>query len=520
MPLEQKISCQSRKETFNPEVRQQWQQNRHDTSAEEFAQNWNFLSTLQGPDMTRSGPPDPRRLTGVHQNLTDNEDPTEVETDSENDEFEKTPLSNPKRKRISLCRHKLQGRAYPRVGKRKTTPEQPLRPPEQEKADSDHEWLQLIQMEKMIEKHKQDLLKNGAQDHWDMDNDCDALWEAEGGPVKEEDDSLDDGDLAYIHAMLTSFSKPKFNHERSNYPELQPFTPEGALTRAPAPIRPPPKFNQEFNQNSTSYEHEERDFSCFSNFEEEGTTGLADYFSDEEEDSLDDKDRKSESDLWSQANSDELGEISDEDDTWSEHSATNFGLKAIPDTDYEEVSEGNNLKQISSITNKSELAFSGWQPYIPPLPVFRSSSAQSWRSAFSQPASSSQEPTLIQISTITGTLATTKQTQAPISPRQKMTPSQQQDWNSFRPATRPYTHTWKKLWPESSETCNRTKNSHNEFPGHPGQSKPYRLWKQLSPCSPRTSQNQISEYTTGNKRWKRAPSVHPVPITDLLKYEV
>ncbi len=31
---------------------------------------------------------------------------------------------------------------------------------------------------------------------------------------------------------------------------------------------------------------------------------------------------------------------------------------------------------------------------------------------------------------------------------------------------------------------------------------------------------QTSEYATGNRRWKRAPSVHPVPITDLLKYEV
>ncbi len=30
---------------------------------------------------------------------------------------------------------------------------------------------------------------------------------------------------------------------------------------------------------------------------------------------------------------------------------------------------------------------------------------------------------------------------------------------------------------------------------------------------------QTSEYATGNKRWKRAPSVHPVKITDLLNYE-
>ncbi len=31
---------------------------------------------------------------------------------------------------------------------------------------------------------------------------------------------------------------------------------------------------------------------------------------------------------------------------------------------------------------------------------------------------------------------------------------------------------------------------------------------------------QTSEYATGNRRWKRAPSVHPVEITELLEYEV
>jgi hypothetical protein len=31
---------------------------------------------------------------------------------------------------------------------------------------------------------------------------------------------------------------------------------------------------------------------------------------------------------------------------------------------------------------------------------------------------------------------------------------------------------------------------------------------------------QTSEYATGNKHWKCPPSVHPVPITDLLEYEV
>jgi hypothetical protein len=31
---------------------------------------------------------------------------------------------------------------------------------------------------------------------------------------------------------------------------------------------------------------------------------------------------------------------------------------------------------------------------------------------------------------------------------------------------------------------------------------------------------QISEYATGNRRWKRAPSFHPVLITDILEYDV
>jgi hypothetical protein len=69
------------------------------------------------------------------------------------------------------------------------TPALPERLPEREEAESDHEWLQLIQMEKMIEKHKHELLKAGTQDLGDEDDDFNELWEAEGGPVKEEDDT-------------------------------------------------------------------------------------------------------------------------------------------------------------------------------------------------------------------------------------------------------------------------------------------------------------------------------------------
>jgi hypothetical protein len=66
MLLEQKINCRSGKNTLNHEVQQQWQQNQHDTSAEEFAQNWNFLWTCQGPDTTPTGYPDQASLYNAH----------------------------------------------------------------------------------------------------------------------------------------------------------------------------------------------------------------------------------------------------------------------------------------------------------------------------------------------------------------------------------------------------------------------------------------------------------------------
>jgi hypothetical protein len=107
MSLEPKINCRSEKETFNPEVRQQWQQSQQDTLAEEFAQNWNFLCDLQGPAKSKSGHD---RINGVDQNLDDVEDFVEDDTDIEDSNF--GVLGREKylqRKQISLCRHKLQG---------------------------------------------------------------------------------------------------------------------------------------------------------------------------------------------------------------------------------------------------------------------------------------------------------------------------------------------------------------------------------------------------------------------------
>jgi hypothetical protein len=109
-------------------------------------------------------------------------------------------------------------------------------------------------MEKLIQNQKQKLLEHGAQDIQDEDDDWDEHQEAKGDPVKEEEDSLDDEDLSYITYILNSLSKPKL---------IGPFSPEGALMRAPTQITPPPKFNQKFNQNSTSYGSEDESFSYF-----------------------------------------------------------------------------------------------------------------------------------------------------------------------------------------------------------------------------------------------------------------
>jgi hypothetical protein len=218
---------------------------------------------------------------------------------------------------------------------------------------------------------------------------------------------LDDGDLTYITTILESFSRPKSNSEQLSAPNCAIFTPEGAPTRATAkPMTLPkfnPKFNQTSNQNSTSKHPGAENFSCFSTIWEERPTELADYSDKEEDDSLDNEDTLSERDTWNEFDLEELGEISDEEDTWSETEPDEFEFETHSEVDYEEPGDGTTFMGISSISvETAQQAFSAWQLYIPPEPVFRSSSAQSWWSDSSQQASLSQEPILTQISAIRG----------------------------------------------------------------------------------------------------------------------
>jgi len=52
VPLKKKITCRSRKDTFNPEIEQQWRQNWNEVSVEEFVHTLNFLCNLQNPAQT------------------------------------------------------------------------------------------------------------------------------------------------------------------------------------------------------------------------------------------------------------------------------------------------------------------------------------------------------------------------------------------------------------------------------------------------------------------------------------
>ncbi len=56
---------------------------------------------------------------------------------------------------------------------------------EPEELELDHEWLQLIQMERAIETQKNQLLRTGVEGRWDPDEDRETFWEDEESPVNK-----------------------------------------------------------------------------------------------------------------------------------------------------------------------------------------------------------------------------------------------------------------------------------------------------------------------------------------------
>jgi hypothetical protein len=489
MLLEQKIRCRSRKDTFNQEVQQQWQQNQHDTSVEEFAQNWNFLCNFQGSDKSKI---DHGRLNDGHQNLDDVEDFMEDDTDFEEDNFEALGRGqNLKRKRVSLCRHKLQGRAYPRCRNKKMTQQQPQQFSKQEEGDLNYEWLQLIQMENFIQNQKRELLENGAQDLHDEDKAWNEHQETERDLIEGEEDTLDDEDLAYITTILNSFSKPKL---------INPVSTEGAPARAPIRSTTPPKFNQQFNQNSMFHGSEDENFSYFSNFEEKGHTDLADYFSNEEDDTWDNETFSSEGDTWSQQDFDNSENFQIQEHKPSEFDTALFGLETINKTDFEEQGKTNNFNGISCLSKETQLTIGLFTAGILITGAYPHPDLNDHH--HNQTNSSANKTNL----TPTGNATLAAKRLAFIQASNEAL----------------YAHLDEALarinknLQQNKELANRISRSPRAIKTIQALEAAIAMFEQTKP----EPEYQTSEYATHNRRWKRAPRVHPVEITELLNYEV
>ncbi len=248
------------------------------------------------------------------------------------------------------------------------------------------------------------------------------------------------------------------------------------LARAFASQRTPPEFNLKFNQNLTTHGSGEDHFSYFSNVEEEGTSELGDYFSDDEEDDTWDKENlTSESNLWSHSDfKDSEENFTHPQPTLSEWNPVISGLETINEVRFEDAGEADELNHISGLSEETKLAFSTWQPFIPPEHAFRNCAAPSQLLDFLLQASSLQEPTLTQISANSTSTKRTSSPMKPTSPQLVTSISQPKDLPSFKLATRPFTPTWTKLQNKSTKTS-------TEFPDQP---EPLPQLLRTKPCKP------------------------------------
>jgi hypothetical protein len=204
-------------------------------------------------------------------------------------------------------------------------------------------------MEEFLELQRMELQRRGAPDSDDED------WDDPQGPderedclAKEEDDSLENKDLAFITSILESFSRPKSKASTLNEPFYAIFTPEGAPMQTEAKQKMPQKFNPNLTREKSAAEK----FSCFPTIEEEGAS-----------------------------------KFSDTEETQSE-------------IDTEEAELETPLQGLYSITEDRRNPFAALRPFIPQEPVFQNSPAQSWWSVSSPPEYSSLEPTPTRISAI------------------------------------------------------------------------------------------------------------------------
>jgi hypothetical protein len=170
-----------------------------------------------------------------------------------------------------------------------------------------------------------ELLQQGALDSDDEDWE-NPQWLTEREDITDinEDDNLEDADLAFITSILDSFSTHKSKATKHSKLFCTNFQPEGTRMQVSAEPVMPPKFDQ----NSTIKNSTTEKLSCFPTIEEEG----ADEFTDNE------------------------------------------GTQSEMDTEATEFE--NHLQDICSITEDKRNPFAAWQPFIPQEPAFQNSPAQ------------------------------------------------------------------------------------------------------------------------------------------------
>jgi hypothetical protein len=105
---------------------------------------------------------------------------------------------------------------------------------------------------------------------------------------------------------------------------------------------------------------EEENFSYFYNVEEDGSTDLGNYFSDDkEDDNWNEKDLSNKSKPWSHTNFYDPENFPKTHTTLSNFDTETFGLETINEASFEDKGEDNN-HSISCLSEETKLAFSTW----------------------------------------------------------------------------------------------------------------------------------------------------------------
>jgi hypothetical protein len=350
-------------------------------------------------------------------------------------------------------------------------------------------------MEEFLRLQRIELIRQGAPElesnDWDVSQ---QQWlEDEMDLEDKEDDSLEEADLAFITSILESFSEPKSKTRKQNSKANQnrsdsfcaTFTPEGTPARANAKQRVTP---QKFNYKLTIKMPMVEQISCSPTVDKGGP-----------EEFLEESDNK--------------------------------------DENYTEETAFENTPTICSVTAKKKNSFAAWQPFIPSNwqeDSSQNSPAQHYGPLFYSPPCSTQSPATtnwsLQIASIDCSPLEKEEKLKPQSSRMHPTKTRgrrqsnqppEQKWKPYKKERSFYNNNWSKPWPELSKMSKRTRTWLNEFPGHPEQSKQSKLWKPQSPFLDKPNPDyEVSEYVTGNKRWKCSPAQYPVPIQDFLLYDV